>query len=74
MSLSSNRARFRLTHYAEELAAAFHSFYAACQVLPSEGRPVEEGLSRARLAAVDATRRVLALSLTMVGVAALQTM
>ena len=61
-------------HYAEELAAAFHSFYAACQVLPSEGRPVEEGLSRARLAAVDATRRVLALSLTMVGVAALQTM
>ena len=73
-SCARDRAPFRLTHYAEELAAAFHSFYAACQVLPSEGRPVEEGLSRARLAAVDATRRVLALSLTMVGVAALQTM
>ena len=73
-SCARDRAPFRLTHYVEELAAAFHSFYAACQVLPSEGRPVEEGLSRARLAAVDATRRVLALSLTMVGVAALQTM
>ena len=73
-SCARDRAPARRTHYAEELAAAFHSFYAACQVLPSEGRPVEEGLSRARLAAVDATRRVLALSLTMVGVAALQTM
>ena len=50
------------------------AFYAACQVLPSEGRPVEHELVRARLAACDATRTVIALSLTMVGVAALQTM
>ena len=69
-----DRAPFRLTHYAEELAAAFHSFYAACQVLPGEGRPLDGGLSRARLAAVDATRRVLAMTLNMVGVSALQTM
>ena len=65
-----DRAPFRLTHYAEELAAQFHSFYTVCQVLPSEGRPVDEGLSRARLLACDATRRVLALTLSLIGVSA----
>lgn len=73
-SCARDRAPFRMTHYAEELAAHFHGFYAACQVLPSEGRPVDEGLSRARLAACDACRRVLALTLTMVGVSAPQSM
>ena len=63
-----DRAPFRLTHYAEELAGQFHSFYTVCQVLPSEGRPVDEALSKARLAACDATRRVLALTLTLIGV------
>ncbi len=38
-SCARDRAPFRLTHFAEELAGDFHSFYAACQVLPSEGRP-----------------------------------
>ena len=69
-----DRAPFRLTHYAEELAGDFHSFYTVCQVLPSKGRPVDEGLSKARLAAVDATRRVLALTLELCGVHAPQSM
>ena len=65
-----DRAPFRLTHYAEELAGDFHAFYGVCQVLPSEGRPVDPGLSRARLAACDAVRRVLALTLSLIGVSA----
>ena len=73
-SCARDRAPFRLTHYAEELAAEFHSFYAACQVLPGAGRPLDEGLSRARLAACDACRRVLALTLALVGVSAPQSM
>ena len=73
-SCARDRAPFRLTHYAEELAGHFHSFYAACQVIPGEGRPLDEGLSHARLAAVDATRRVLALTLELIGVNAPQAM
>ena len=65
-----DRAPFRLTHFAEELAGGFHSFYQACQVLPSEGHPVDAELSRARLAACDAVRCVLALVLSLVGVSA----
>lgn len=65
-----DRAPFRLTHYAEELAGEFHSFYGRCQVLPSEGRPVDPQLSRARLAACDAVRSVLALTLSLIGVSA----
>ena len=73
-SCARDRAPFRITHYAEELAAAFHAFYTACQVLPSAGRPVEEELSKARLAACDAVRIVLALCLTLVGVGAPESM
>ena len=69
-SCARDRAPFRLTHYAEDLAGHFHSFYAACQVIPGAGRPLDEGLSHARLAAVDACRRVLALTLNMIGVTA----
>ncbi|MBY4797897.1 arginine--tRNA ligase [Collinsella sp. AGMB00827] len=65
-----DRAPFRLTHFSEELAACFHSFYQACQVLPSEGRPVEYELVRARLAACDAVRSVLELTLSLIGVSA----
>lgn len=65
-----DRAPFRLTHYVEELAGAFHAFYTKCQVLPSEGRPVDEGLSKARLAVCDAVRLVIALTLRLVGVSA----
>ena len=73
-SCARDRAPFRITHYAEELAAAFHAFYAACQVLPSAGRPVEEGLSKSRLAACDAVRVVLSLCLALVGVSAPESM
>ena len=69
-SAARDRAPFRLTHYLEELAADFHGFYSACQVLPSEGRPVAPELSRARLAACDAVRKVLALNLRLIGVSA----
>ena len=65
-----DRAPFRITHYLEELASDFHGFYAACQVLPSEGRPLDAEVSRARLAACDAVRRVLALNLRLIGVSA----
>ena len=65
-----DRAPFRLTHFCEELAGDFHGFYAACQVLPSEGRPVDEGLSRARLAAIDAVRVNLEVALRLIGVTA----
>ena len=69
-SCARDRASFRITHYVEELAGSFHAFYQSCQVLPSEGRPVDETVSRARLAACDAVRIVIALSLKLVGVAA----
>ena len=65
-----DRAPFRITHYVEELASAFHSFYAACQVLPSEGHPVDPALVRARLGACDAVRSVIALCLSLIGVSA----
>ena len=73
-SCARDRAPFRLTHYAEELAGAYHAFYPDCQVLPSEGRPVDAALSRARLAACDAVRIVLALVLDLVGVSAPEVM
>ena len=69
-----DRAPFRLTHYAEELAADFHSFYSSCPVLAGGSRDVSPELSRARLAACDAVRRVLALTLSLVGVSAPQAM
>ena len=69
-SCARDRAPFRLTHYVEELAADFHAFYQNCQVLPSEGRPVDREVSRARLAACDAVRRVIALCLQLIGVSA----
>lgn len=60
-----DRAPFRLTHYAQELAGLFHSFYGNCHVLGEE-----ESVERARLALVDSTRTVLALSLDLLGVSA----
>ena len=60
-----DRAPFRLTHYAQELASLFHSFYGNCHVLGEE-----ESVEKARLALVDSTRIVLALSLDLLGVSA----
>ena len=60
-----DRAPFRLTHYAQELAATFHQFYTNCHVLGEAPQ-----LQDARLALCDATRTVLALTLSLLGVSA----
>ena len=65
-----DRAAFRLTHYAQELAALFHHFYTDCPVLKAE----DEGLRQARLALADATRIVMALTLSILGISAPQKM
>lgn len=60
-----DRAAYRLTHYAQDLAGAFHGFYTNCQVIGED-----EALTQARLALCDATRTVLALSLNLLGISA----
>jgi arginyl-tRNA synthetase len=65
-----DRAPFRITHFCEELASAFHGFYQHCQVLSSENRTVDADLSRARLAAIDAVRINLEVALSLIGVSA----
>ncbi len=60
-----DRAPFRLTHYAQDLAALFHQFYTNCHVLTED-----EAVQTARLALCDATRIVLALTLNLLGVSA----
>ena len=60
-----DRAAFRLTHYAQELASTFHQFYTNCHVLTDDA-----ATTQARLALVDATRIVLALTLDLLGVSA----
>jgi len=55
----------RLTAYAEELAAAFHSFYTRCPVITED-----QELAQARLYLADATRNVLAVVLGILGVSA----
>jgi arginyl-tRNA synthetase len=57
------RAPHRLTRYAEELAAAFHRFYAECRVLSDD-----RALSSARWWLVNATRQVLANTLGLIGI------
>ncbi|MCL2871120.1 MAG: arginine--tRNA ligase [Coriobacteriia bacterium] len=60
-----DRAPFRLTHYAEELASLYHQFYQQCQVLGDD-----EALSNARLSLVDAVRHTLANTLMLIGISA----
>lgn len=64
-----DRAPFRFTHYAQELASLFHQFYTNCHVLGEE-----DPVKRARLYLCDATRHVLALSLDLLGVSAPESM
>ena len=73
-SCARDRAPFRITHFCEELASTYHSFYHDCQVLPSEGRPLDDVLSRARLAACDAVRVNLEVALRLIGVSAPEVM
>jgi arginyl-tRNA synthetase len=58
-----DRAPYRLTHYAQELAGLFHQFYTNCHIMGEE-----EALRDARLALADAARIVLALALDLLGV------
>ena len=60
-----DRAPFRLTHYAQELAGLFHQFYTNCHIM---GEP--DAVRDARLALADAVRIVLALTLDLLGVSA----
>jgi arginyl-tRNA synthetase len=60
---AGQRAPHRMTRYAEELAAAFHRFYAECRVLSDD-----HALSSARWWLVDATRQVLANTLGLIGI------
>jgi arginyl-tRNA synthetase len=60
---ASQRTPHRLTRYAEDLAAAFHRFYAECRVLSDD-----HALSSARWWLVNATRQVLANTLGLIGV------
>lgn len=60
-----DRAAFRLTHYAQELASDFHGFYTNCHVINDD-----QNLQNARLALCDAARRVLALTLGLLGISA----
>ena len=55
----------RINKYVTELAARFHRFYTACRI-----KDAEEGLLQARLLLADCVRRVVALSLGLIGVSA----
>ena len=68
-----DRAPFRMTHYAQDLASLFHAFYTDCRVLTDDDnnpRPVDDPVRQARLALCDATRIMLALVLGLLGVSA----
>lgn len=60
-----DRAAFRLTHYCQDLAGLFHGFYTNCHVILED-----KELQAARLALCDATRILLALALSLLGISA----
>ena len=55
----------RINKYVTELAARFHRFYTACRL-----KGAEDDVLNARLLLADCTRRVIALSLSIIGVSA----
>ena len=55
----------RINRYVTELAARFHRFYTVCRI-----KGAEPGLLEARLGLADCVRRVIALSLGIIGVSA----
>jgi arginyl-tRNA synthetase len=59
------RAPYRLTRYAEELARQFHRFYTDCRVVTEDPK-----LTRARLALARTTKQVLVNALSLLGVSA----
>lgn len=65
------REPHRVARYAEQLAGTFHRFYDSCQILPKSDEPTGDATAPvflARLALAEATRRVLANSLGLLGV------
>lgn len=64
--VATQRQPHHLTHYAQDLATAFHAFYKACRVISSE--PGDEAITQARLALVRAAKLVLARTLWLIGV------
>jgi arginyl-tRNA synthetase len=66
---AEQRAPHRLTHAAQDLAATFHRFYAACRVVTDDA-----ALTQARLWLSSATKQVLATLLELVGVSAPESM
>ena len=65
-----DRAPFRLTHYAQDLAGLFHHFYTNTPILKVE----DENLKNARLALADAVRIVMEITLGILGISAPQRM
>jgi arginyl-tRNA synthetase len=61
-----------LTHYAQKLASAFHSFYKECRVVSDD--PAQAALGKARLKLVLAAKTVLANTLYLMGVSAPESM
>ncbi|MGC8879674.1 MAG: arginine--tRNA ligase [Anaerolineae bacterium] len=61
-----------LTHYAQELATAFHTFYKECRVVSEDAEHADIG--RARLKLVQAAKIVLANTLHLIGVSAPESM
>ena len=62
-------APHRLTHYAEDTAAAFHRFYTECRVIGEDA-----ALTQARLWLAAAAKQVLATTLGLLGVSAPESM
>ena len=60
-----DRAAFRMTHFSQEMAGLFHSFYTNCHVLGED-----EALQDARLALIDSVRIVLEITLGLLGISA----
>ena len=55
----------RINKYVTELAARFHKFYTVCRI-----RDAEDGVRESRMLLADAVRRVIAVSLGVIGVSA----
>lgn len=68
-SAAELREPHRIARYIEEVATSYHSFYAACRVLPQGDEPVTQ-LNIARLWLCAATRQVIFNGLELLGVSA----
>ncbi|MBA3728833.1 MAG: arginine--tRNA ligase, partial [Actinobacteria bacterium] len=68
-SAAAAMAPHRLTHFAEQVAAAFHRFYTECRVLSDDA-----SLTQARLWLCTASKLVLGITLGLLGVSAPESM